>query len=95
MAGSMRQTTSGAWQLRVYLGRDERGRVVHKTKTAAVMAGRRRPGLFMTFSAPKGVSLIGLLGDDTTAGQVRAAHRQAVRRSRPHRAGGAVRPARP
>lgn len=39
MAGSLRQTASGAWQLRVYLGRNDTGRVVHKTKT---VRGSRR-----------------------------------------------------
>jgi integrase len=33
MPGSLRQTPSGAWSLRVYVGRDETGRVVHKSRT--------------------------------------------------------------
>ena len=44
----------------------------------AAAAGRRRPGLYLTFSAPKGVSLLGLLGDESTAATVREAHRTAV-----------------
>lgn len=39
MAGSLRQLPSGSWQLRVYMGRHETGRVVHRTKT---MQGSRR-----------------------------------------------------
>jgi integrase len=42
MAGSIRQRPNGSWQLRVYLGRDEFGRVVHKTKT---VYGTRRQAL--------------------------------------------------
>ncbi|MDA8045309.1 MAG: relaxase domain-containing protein [Actinomycetota bacterium] len=40
--------------------------------------GRRRPGLFLTFSAPKGVSLLGALGDQAVADAVDGAHRAAV-----------------
>ncbi|MCU4187221.1 relaxase domain-containing protein [Acidiferrimicrobium sp. IK] len=40
--------------------------------------GRRRPGLFLTFSAPKGVSLLGALGDRAVADAVDGAHRAAV-----------------
>lgn len=39
MAGSLRQLPSGAWQLRVYLGRNETGKVVLKSKT---VRGTRR-----------------------------------------------------
>lgn len=39
MAGSMHQLPSGAWHLRVYLGRNERGVVVQKTRT---VRGSRR-----------------------------------------------------
>jgi integrase len=33
MAGSLRQLPSGAWHLRVFVGRDDRGRVLHRTRT--------------------------------------------------------------
>lgn len=46
---------------------------------SALAAGRRsRPGMYLTFSAPKGVSLLGLLADAETATVVLAAHREAV-----------------
>lgn len=44
----------------------------------AAMAKRKRPGLFLTFSAPKGVSLLGLLGAEPVEGIVRAAHHEAM-----------------
>jgi conjugative relaxase-like TrwC/TraI family protein len=40
--------------------------------------GKRRAGFDFTFSAPKGVSLIGLLGDAATSAQVLAGHQSAV-----------------
>ena len=40
--------------------------------------GKRRAGFDFTFSAPKGVSLIGLLGDAATSQQVLAGHESAV-----------------
>ncbi|MDA8045700.1 MAG: relaxase domain-containing protein [Actinomycetota bacterium] len=43
------------------------------------LAGRRRrPGMFLTFSAPKGVSLIGALGDPAVGRAIDAAHARAV-----------------
>lgn len=46
---------------------------------SSLAAGRRsRPGMYLTFSAPKGVSLLGLLGDGETATAVLVAHRDAV-----------------
>lgn len=39
---------------------------------------QRRPGLYLTFSAPKGVSLLGLVTDEPIAAGVRAAHDAAV-----------------
>lgn len=41
-------------------------------------AARTRPGFDLTFSAPKGVSLIGLLGDRQTSEAVISAHKEAV-----------------
>ena len=40
MAGSLRPTPNGAWQLRVYLGRNDQGWVIHKTTT--VQGSRRQ-----------------------------------------------------
>ena len=40
--------------------------------------GRSRPGFDLTFSAPKGVSLLGLLGEPATAKEAIAAHSSAV-----------------
>ena len=40
--------------------------------------GRSRPGFDLTFSAPKGVSLLGLLAEPATAKEVIAAHSSAV-----------------
>jgi hypothetical protein len=33
VAGSVRTLENGSWELRVYLGRDDRGRVKHKSRT--------------------------------------------------------------
>jgi conjugative relaxase-like TrwC/TraI family protein len=41
----------------------------------------RRPGFDLTFSAPKGVSLLGLLGSEETRAAAMAAHRHAVAQS--------------
>jgi conjugative relaxase-like TrwC/TraI family protein len=46
--------------------------------SAAAAARRTRPGMYLTFSAPKGVSLIGLLGDDSAGVAVREAQDGAV-----------------
>jgi conjugative relaxase-like TrwC/TraI family protein len=46
--------------------------------SAAAGARRQRAGFDFTFSAPKGVSLIGLLGDRELSGAVMSAHRSAV-----------------
>ena len=45
---------------------------------AKAALGHSRPGFDLTFSSPKGVSLIGLLGDPATSAQVLAAHDSAV-----------------
>ena len=49
--------------------------------SAPAAPGRSRPGFDFTFSAPKGVSLIGLLGDPATSKEVLAAHQSAVAQS--------------
>ena len=43
--------------------------------------GKRRPGFDFTFSAPKGVSLIGLLGDPATYARGAGGHDSAVARA--------------
>jgi len=46
--------------------------------SAPAAPGRSRAGFDFTFSSPKGVSLIGLLGDPATSKEVLAAHQSAV-----------------
>jgi conjugative relaxase-like TrwC/TraI family protein len=46
--------------------------------SVAASHGRSRPGFDLTFSAPKGVSLVGFLGEPATSKQVLEAHHSAV-----------------
>jgi conjugative relaxase-like TrwC/TraI family protein len=62
----------------VYRGTDGRDRYAEAAKYAGRRVDVRRPGIDVTVSAPKSVSVLYALGDARVAAQVRAAHQTAV-----------------
>ncbi|HEX4812219.1 MAG TPA: MobF family relaxase [Nonomuraea sp.] len=62
----------------IYRGPDGRDRYAEAARYAGRRVDVRRPGIDVTVSAPKSVSVLYALADPTVAAQVRAAHQTAV-----------------